>query len=403
MSKLRLALSLAAFTLARLVLNASRRFPYIILTPMAAALGVPRSTVEGALSLEWASGAIGPVAGPYIDRLGRKRMMLIGMSAFIAFTGLAALGQTAALVLFGLVAAGFGKTLFDPAMQAYVGDRTPYKWRGMAIGVTELAWSVSLFIIGPLAAYLIAQASLNAIFGVIAVSGLVVLGVIALVVPDDAPSPTVARAHLSFRASLNVLRASRAALAVLLVAVCVSLAAEAMIIVYEAWLREHFTLNVEILGTVAWVISAAELIGEGLVIAVSDRFGKRRLALLTMFAVGFAYFILPLTGGNLTLAMVALFSMFLTFEISIVVLIPLATEVLPDARGTMLSAYVAALAGGRAVGTLLGGVMFRSGGLMLNGTVALCLNLIAVVLIWRFVHEQTLVKVAPVAVESSES
>ncbi len=402
MSKTRLALTLAAFTLARLVLNASRRFPYIILTPMAAALGVPRSTVEGALSLEWASGAIGPVAGPYIDRLGRKRMMLIGMSAFIAFTGLAALGQTAALVLFGLVAGGFGKTLFDPAMQAYVGDRTPYQWRGMAIGITELAWSASLFIIGPLAAYLIAQAGLNAIFAVIAVAGLVALAVIALVVPGDRPAPAT-HAHLSFGASLRVLRGSRPAIAILLVAVCVSLAAEAMIIVYEAWLRERFTLNVEILGTVAWVISAAEVIGEGLVIAVSDRFGKRRLTLVSMFAVGLAYFILPLTGGNLTLALVAVFGVFLTFETSIVVLIPLATEVLPDARGTMLSAYVAALAGGRAVGTLLGGAMFRSGGLMLNGTVALCLNLIAVTLIWRFVHEQTNMKATAVAAEPAES
>jgi hypothetical protein len=55
------------------------------------------------------------------------------------------------------------------------------------------------------------------------------------------------------------------------------------------------------------------------------------------------------------------------------------------------------------VGTLLGGAMFRSGGLMLNGTVALCLNLIAVTLIWRFVHEQANMKATAAAAEPAES
>jgi predicted MFS family arabinose efflux permease len=53
----------------------------------------------------------------------------------------------------------------------------------------------------------------------------------------------------------------------------------------------------------------------------------------------------------------------------------------------MMSANIAALTGGRAVGTLLGGWMFRTAGYSLNGTVAMILNLIAVVLIWRFVFD----------------
>jgi predicted MFS family arabinose efflux permease len=64
-----------------------------------------------------------------------------------------------------------------------------------------------------------------------------------------------------------------------------------------------------------------------------------------------------------------------------------ATEALPTARGTMMSSNFAALAGGRAIGTLLGGWLFRTGGYALNGTLALLLNLIAALLIWRFVRE----------------
>jgi predicted MFS family arabinose efflux permease len=82
-----------------------------------------------------------------------------------------------------------------------------------------------------------------------------------------------------------------------------------------------------------------------------------------------------------------LFFMFLLFEVSVVVLLPLATEVLPQARGTMMSSYTTAFVAGNAVGVLLGGWMFRAGGLHFNGIVALALSLSAVLLIWRFVAD----------------
>jgi predicted MFS family arabinose efflux permease len=79
--------------------------------------------------------------------------------------------------------------------------------------------------------------------------------------------------------------------------------------------------------------------------------------------------------------------MFLCFETSIIALIPMATEALPTARGLMMGSNMAALAGGRAIGALLGGLLFRGGGFALNGTVALILNLVGAALIWRFVRE----------------
>ncbi len=380
-----LAPSLAVLTLARLVLNGARRFPYVIMTPMAASLGVPRSTVETVLSLQWATGAISPFAGPYIDRIGRKRMMLLGMGVLAVFAGVAALGQTAGMVLAVIVLAGVGKILYDPAMQAYIGDRTPYRWRAMAIGITELSWAGSLFIFGPLAAYLIVQVSLNAVFGVIAVGAVIAMILLAVVIPGDAPAANHRSRRLSF--DWRVLWSSRAAMAVLAVAAIASVASESIAIVYEAWMRQSFALDTETLGTLSWVISAAEIMGELTVILIADRFGKRRLAITALTLVALVYVIFPMTGGSLPMATVALFAMYYLFEISVVVQIPLATEVLPQARGTMMSSNVAAFAVGRAFGTILGGWMFRMGGLMFNGTLALFLNLFAAALIWRFVSE----------------
>ncbi len=375
-------------TLSRVVLNGTRRFPYVILTPLAAALGVPRSVVESALSLQWATGAISPVAGVYIDRIGRKRMMLIGMGSLAVFAGVAALGQTAGVILFVLVAGGLSKIFYDPAMQAYIADRVPYARRGMAIGISELSWSGSLFIMGPLAAFLVDRVSVGAIFAVIAVGSALAFVGLLILLPGDQPS-TVQHAGRPVRVILGELRGSTPALAMLAAAALCSVSAESMNIVYEAWLRDTFLLTTVILGTLSWAISAAEVGGEGFVIAASDRFGKRRLAIAAFIATGLLYLALPLMAGHLPLAVAVLFLMFFTFETGIVVLIPLATEILPGARGTMLSANVAAMALGRAVGALLGGWMFRSSGFLLNGTAGLIMDLIAVFLIWRFVVDYT--------------
>ncbi len=394
----RLATTLTVLTLPRLMLNGVRRFPYVILTPMAVALGVPRSTLEVALSIQWAVGMISPFSGLFIDRVGRKQMMLIGIGVLAVFSILAALGQSPVLIIFALIAGGLSKVFYDPAMQAYIGDRVPYKQRGMAIGVTELSWSGSLFLMGSLAAFLIAQVTLNAIFAVVALGCILSFVLIAAILPADQSRHTPGE---PFYAKLNVLRANRSALAMLLISILMSLAIESMSIVYEAWLRDAFLLTTIVLGTLSWLFSAAEVTGEGFVIGVADRWGKRRLSIAALVLTGILYFMIPRMPSE-PLAVGALFLMFLVFEVSIVVLIPLITEILPEARGTMMSTNMAAQAGGRAVGTLLGGWMFRTGGYAMNGTVALIINLIAAALLWRFVverHEHTV----PQPVTSSEN
>ena len=57
------------------------------------------------------------------------------------------------------------------------------------------------------------------------------------------------------------------------------MAIESMSIVYEAWLRDAFLMTTIALGTLSWVFSVAEVTGEGIVIGIADRVGKRRLSI----------------------------------------------------------------------------------------------------------------------------
>jgi predicted MFS family arabinose efflux permease len=379
---------LAATTLARLVINSLRRAPYAIMTDLAAALGIPRQSLEYAMALQWGMGLLAPFFGPLIDRSPRKHIMIAAAAGFTLLTGggtLATwLGGAVTVILGVIVLVGVCKIIFDPAMQAYISDHTPQSRRGFAIGVTETAWSFSLVIFAPLAAYLITNASVGALFAVISACGAAVTVLLWRLLPADAP-PT--RKTDAPRNNWGLLLSSRSAMMLLVAMACQSMSGEIIVIGYEAWFKATFALSVGALATLAIYISIAEFVGEFGVVGLADRVGRRRLGLVSLSACAVFCLILPQLGASLPLATAALVGMFIAFEMAIVAGISLATDVLPEARGTMMASLIGALAGSRAVGTIIGGALLRAGGFAVNGVVSTVLTIAAVLLIVGFVAE----------------
>jgi len=77
------------------------------------------------------------------------------------------------------------------------------------------------------------------------------------------------------------------------------------------------------------------------------------------------------------LAFAALFVTFLVFEFTMVTAVGLITEVLPDARGTMMGALSATSSTGRMLGALTGGYVWLWGGLAATGCAAGLLSALA--------------------------
>jgi predicted MFS family arabinose efflux permease len=100
-----------------------------------------------------------------------------------------------------------------------------------------------------------------------------------------------------------------------------------------------------------------------------------------------AYLALPLLSSHLTLALAGLFFVFVAFEFTIVASIPLITELVPEARGAVMSANVAFHAAGRMLGVPLGSYLFGLGFLW-NGVAASVLNLVTLGVIILFVRER---------------
>ncbi len=91
-----------------------------------------------------------------------------------------------AVVVIAVFLIGFAKSVFDPALQAYVGEQVPYHRRGMVMGLIELPWAGSALVGIPLVGLLISRIGWQSPFLVLGALGFLCLIMIGLLIPSNA-------------------------------------------------------------------------------------------------------------------------------------------------------------------------------------------------------------------------
>ena len=376
----RLAWRIAAAMLCRLVLNTARRFVYPFAPVISRGLDVPLTAVTAMVAACQAAPLVGLVSGPFADRWGYRRMMIGGLALVALGMGAAAIWPTYAVLTLAVVLASFGKTLYDPAIQAYVGMRVPFERRGLVIGLLEFPWAGSTLLAIPLIGLLMDAGGWRMAPLSLAVAALICLLIMSRLFAPDGPPPAPAGRLLG--TAWSALAARPEALGTLGFVFFFSVSNDALFIIYGAWLESRFGLGLTALGLSTAVIGAAELLGEGSTVLAADRIGIKRAALLGAVLTMSAYLLLPMVGNSLTGALIGLFAIFAAFEFTIVNCLSLATELLPGHRATMMSGFFVAAGLGRVCGALLGVPIWQAGGIETVGFAAagatllalLCLN-----------------------------
>jgi DHA1 family inner membrane transport protein len=356
--------------LCRLLLNTARRFAYPFAPVLSRGLGVPLTAITSLIAVNQATAILGIGFGPLADRFGYRRMMLIGM-------GMLSLGMLAAgifpfyySVMIGLFLAGLGKSVFDPAIQAYVSRQVSYRKRGMVIGLLETSWAGSTLIGIPCVAILMNRLDWQAPFYVLGGLGLVGMFALVSIFPRNKRTQNAVVEKKALWSAWPHLIANRSALGALGYAIFISVANDNLFVVYGAWLEQSFHVSIVVLGIGTGVIGLAELCGEGLTVLISDRIGLRRSIFSGLVLTIVNYALIPLYGQSLSLALVGIFLLFLTNEFMIVTSMSLCTEILPAHRATMMAAFFAAAGSGRVIGALMGGHIWLFGGIRLTGMVS---------------------------------
>ena len=379
----RLVVELAAVALVRFVLNTSRRFAYPFAPALARGLDVPLTSVTSLVALNQGASLLSPFLGPLADRWGPRTMMLLGLASLASGMLAAAALPLYATVLLALLLAGIGKNCFDPAVQAFIGARVRWERRGLAIGLVEFAWAGSSLVGIPLVGWLIGRHGWRSPFLVLGICAVASLGLLTLLLPRVQPARVAGPPRMTVIHGWRLLLRRRAALGALGYSVCFAMANDTLFVVYGAWLERDFHLPLAKLGSATIAIGAAELLAEVLTAFLSDRIGPARAVVGGVALTAAAYLILPVVARSLPLALGALFIVFLAFEFTVVTAVGLITEVLPDARGTMMGMLGATSGTGRMLGALTGGYVWLWGGLAATSAVAGTLAVLALgSLVW---------------------
>jgi predicted MFS family arabinose efflux permease len=268
-----------------------------------------------------------------------------------------------------------GKYLFDPSMQAYIGDRVPYERRGTALAVTEAAWSLSFILGVPLMGYLIATYGWAAPFPLLVVLGLGTFAIIGWMIPRDGNAAR--RPGATSLKNVRAVLTNVPVLAGISIALWASAANELVNLIFGVWLEDSFGLKIAALAGASAVIGISELTGEGLVALTTDRLGKPRALVLGLSGNALAALLLPIVGTTQVGALAGLFLFYITFEYVMVSHIPLMTEVMPGARATVLSFNLTGHSLGRMIGALLATFIYQRFGFLPVSLLAVIFNLFA--------------------------
>ncbi len=345
------------------MLNTGRRFIYPFAPALSRGLGVELAAVTSIIAVCQFSSLAGLFTGPLTDRFGYRRIMCGGLLLLVLGMLLCTVSSWYWLVLAGLVLASLAKTVFDPALQAFIGTNVHFSQRGRAIGFSEMSWAGSTLVGIPLLGLSFDALGLPASFAILAGLGLLGWLLLARTLPADHDPAGAATHPDSLAATIGRLVKVRPAAGMLLFGFCISVANDSLFVVYGAWFEQAFQVDLVTLGFSTIAIGLAELLGESATTFLADRIGLKRAIFTGLVLAAAAYLLLPAIGVSLGLAMAGLFLIFLFFEFTMVTSFSLGTELLPSSRATMLAGFYAIAGIGRMCGVLLGGLLWKTAGI----------------------------------------
>lgn len=381
--KIRLSHTLLILATLKLLLNTGRRFIYPFAPALSRELAVPLSAVTSVIATSQFTSILGLFSGPLADRFGYRNMIRAGLAMFAGGMLVCGLVPKYWFVFAGLILASLGKTVFDPSIQAFIGKHVPYERRGRAIGAVEMAWAGSTLLGIPALGLIIEHLGFSVSFYIMALFGAVGWIGLGKILPADDAGSVSQHCRKGLFASLPQLLKNRPAAGMLVFGFWISIANDSLFVVYGAWFEQDFLVSLVTLGFSTVAIGAAELLGESMTALFADRLGLKRAIILGLCLAISAYILLPFIGCTLMSAMAGMFCVFLFFEFTIVSSFSLSTELMPEARATMMGGFYASSGIGRMIGVLVGGLFWKIGGISVVAWSAACFTLLGLVsLLW---------------------
>lgn len=383
---------LIVFTLWLLVFSSASQT--MIISPILPRIGDELGIADAALGTLVSAyslmvGIFAILAGPVSDKVGRRRILLLGTATMTVALALHGIVQGYTSFLAVRIFAGMAGGMLSGAAVSYIGDYFPYNRRGWATGWVMSGAAVGQIVGIPLGITLSGRWGFRAPFYIFAVTMAATVALLWLRVPQPPVKRTEGRLTVggAVRDYLAMLRRPEVRWAA--TAYFSMFLGIALFVVYlPTWLEREVAVTPDqialmyLLGGIANVMTGPQA-GR-----ISDRVGRRRIILRSCVGLSVAMAATPLL---VTSAAVAYPMFFLTMVLMAMRTSPfsalLTALVSDERRGSLLSLSVAMGQVGMAVGGALAGPLYAGAGYASNAALAALSVLAMGLIVWNRIPE----------------
>jgi predicted MFS family arabinose efflux permease len=329
------------------------------------------------------------ISGVLSDHYGRKRFLLLGVVLFAASSWVASRTGTFQALLLARALTGFAAGMLSTCSITYAADWFEYGVRGRALGLISSAYFAAPILGVPLAAQIADRFGWRWAFVAFAVLALAI-ATLTLSLPKDKlnPVPSSDKLTAAGRAFRSFL-ARRDTAAALGIAFLVSGGLVGFLTYVGQWLNAEFAIPTR---TIGWVFMLGGVVALGGAPAggiVSDRLGKRSVAIISNIILALAVALIPLCHWGLwLLAAFSIASMGAAFRQG--PLTALITELVPPTqRGAFIALRNIFSQTGIGAAAFIGGLLYERHGYGAVTTLcAVMTGLVALLLITHIVEPQ---------------
>lgn len=336
-------------------------------------------------------GITAPVFGMMSDRVGRKRMIIIGFIIFSISTFCTGLAKNFEILLLFRGLTGLSGAMIMPSIFALVGDKVTYESRGKAMGTIMGAMIGSTVIGVPIGAFLSEIGNWQWTFYSIGLLTLFLTLLINHILRNEKEREDV---HVSLTetvdAPLKMTVVNISVLFALLATFLWTIGLHGMFSYIGVYYENNFGISVGKIGIVIFLAGVGSVAGNILGGKLADKIGKKSVIVIASIVSSISVMLFSLSTENLVIAIIVhiIWSLFIGFgQASLTALI---SELKPAVRGTVMALNSSAMYIGMTIASGVASLAISNGFPFSSlGTICAIASLLVLPIIFVLVKEKT--------------
>ncbi|MFI7341770.1 MFS transporter [Streptomyces sp. NPDC050085] len=370
-------LTIAGMFLAVFCIGADSFIISPILRPISEALGSSLAAAGLGVTTYAICYAVGaPLLGPLADRCSRKRMLLTGMTVFVAATVFSAFVSDLVTFCVARGLAGVGAAMVTPNVMALIATTYKPPLLPKVIGIVMSALSLAIVIGVPIGSYLAQAAGWRSSFSFVAVLGLVAALILTSVLPNTPVAPGPKK---SYAAAYGAVLRSRTAVFALITTLAWMTGFYGVYTYLGTYLGDSLAVSTATVGSLLLAYGAGNFIASFLAGWTVAKLGARKTVLVN--GVLSAAIVLALTTAEpaewAVLVLLVLWAF--TQGFAVTAMTTVSAGAVPGSRATVMSLNSSCIYLGLTLGSAIFGALFSHASFGALGIAAVVATAIAVV------------------------